>query len=224
MKVDFDQFAQNYDDVLKNNIGKFGSDITYYAEHKVATLKRHISSQPKTILDFGCGTGRNIPFLKQAFPDAEIWGCDVSSDSLETARQEHPYAQFYHLEDEPPAMQFDLILASCVYHHIPVPERPDSTGEIFRLLSPQGSVFIFEHNPLNPLTRRAVNTCPFDKDAVLLRPREFKTLFRGANLKRIRRHSTLFFPAGLKALAGLEKFMTFVPLGGQYFVQARRND
>ena len=50
-----------------------------------------------------------------------------------------------------------------------VTEHVALLAEIRRVLKPQGLLFVFEHNPLNPLTRHAVDTCPFDENAVLIR-------------------------------------------------------
>ena len=41
--------------------------------------------------------------------------------------------------------------------------------ELKRVLRAGGACVIFEHNPLNPLTVQAVNTCPFDENAVLIK-------------------------------------------------------
>ena len=43
------------------------------------------NSQPKSILEVGCGTGRNLSALAKAFPEANITGVDLSSDMLEIA-------------------------------------------------------------------------------------------------------------------------------------------
>ena len=48
---------------------------------------------------------------------------------------------------------FDLAFASCVLHHIEPVERARATSELARVLRPGGLVAIYEHNPLNPLTR-----------------------------------------------------------------------
>ena len=63
---------------------------------------------------------------------------------------------------------FDVALASCVFHHIPHDEHVALLAEIRRVLAPAGRLFVFEHNPLNPLTRHAVNTCVFDEHAELV--------------------------------------------------------
>ena len=37
------------------------------------------------------------------------------------------------------------------------------------MLSEKGNIFITEHNPYNPVTRKIVSECAYDKDAILLK-------------------------------------------------------
>jgi hypothetical protein len=37
---------------------------------------------------------------------------------------------------------------------------------------------IYEHNPFNPMTLHAVNTCPFDENAVLLKRSQVRNVLR----------------------------------------------
>lgn len=39
-----------------------------------------------TVLELGCGTGRNLAAAARAYPDARLFGIDISSAMLETAR------------------------------------------------------------------------------------------------------------------------------------------
>jgi len=81
---------------------------------------------------------------------------------------------------------------------------------------------IYEHNPFNPLTCYAVNTCPFDENAVLLKPNRVKYLYHEAGLEVAMTEFRVFFPAILKLLRPLEKWMTWFPLGAQYFVVGKK--
>jgi S-adenosylmethionine-diacylgycerolhomoserine-N-methlytransferase len=42
---------------------------------------------PKTILEVGCGTGKNLMHLGCLFPEAHLWGLDLSPHMLTRARQ-----------------------------------------------------------------------------------------------------------------------------------------
>jgi len=218
-KTDFDHYADEYNSLLKEQLSFFSSDNNYFAEYKVLQLKQILKTQPKTILDFGCGIGRSSFYLKQHFPNAQIYGCDLSEKSLSAASAAMPEGCFLSMSEiEKASFTFDLIFIAGVFHHIEPNQRP-STLKLIAQLSKNGThVVAFEHNPFNPVTRHLVNTCPFDEDAVLLKPGELKNLFRLAGLKNITCHYTLFFPSSLKWLRFLEKYLRFLPIGGQYLV------
>lgn len=58
-----------------------------------------------------------------------------------------------------------MVYASCVFHHIPENEQESKVKEIFRVLIKDGIFIVFEHNPFNPLTLKAVKDCIFDENA-----------------------------------------------------------
>ncbi len=91
---------------------------------------------------------------------------------------------------------------------------------IHELLAPGGRLVIFEHNPLNPVTRRAVAACPFDDNAVLLWPWEVKNLLRGVNLVEIDLDFIVFFPRALSPMRPLEPKLSWLPMGAQVVVGA----
>jgi hypothetical protein len=109
-----------------------------------------------------------------------------------------------------------------VLHHVSPELRAGVMEDIYRILQHSGFLFIFEHNPYNPVTRHLVNTCPFDENAVLITPFEIKRLVSAALLKPILLQYTLFFPAFLKGMRFLEPFLKKVPIGGQYFIFAEK--
>ena len=69
---DFDKYADNYDNILGNKLSFFESDHTWFAEEKVIIVHNNIKSDPEKILEFGCGTGRNLKYLRMQFPSATI--------------------------------------------------------------------------------------------------------------------------------------------------------
>ena len=219
-KVDFDDYSASYDELLRESTKLYVEDSEYFAQYKVDLIRNAIRRPVARMLEYGCGTGRNIAYLQAAFPDAEIVGTDVSAASLAIASAANPTATFEIEREDLDVGAFDLIFVASVFHHIPPPERAAVMGTLARRLAPGGSIDIFEHNPFNPVTRRIVSTCPFDADAVLLKPAELRELFRGAGLDLRRKSYCLFVPPKLSWLLPLEKYLGWVPLGGQYWVSA----
>jgi SAM-dependent methyltransferase len=220
-KVDFDAFAHSYDDLLREHTGFFSEDESYFARYKVAIAKRALAAVPRRILEFGCGTGRNIPFLKEAFPEATVMGCDVSRKSLEIAVASNPGVRFWKEgEGESEEAGFDLIFVAGVFHHIPPAERDAAAATLSRRLSAGGMLVVFEHNPFNPVTRRIVSNCPYDEGVVLLTPRELRRHLEAAGLRVVKRAYALFVPPAWTLLQPLESRLGWLPMGGQYWVSA----
>jgi len=224
-KVDFDKYAEEYDKVLKEDLEFFGEENNYFAEYKVKIVKNETKSLPARILEYGCGIGRNIEYFTKMFPQSKITGCDISQKSLELSKKRNPTADFFLISDvevNKHQERFDIIFISCVLHHIEPRLRNEVMGNIAKMLNSGGELYIFEHNPLNPVTRKIVRECIWDEDAILLYPKESLNLVREAGLELIIKKYSLFFPSQLKALRGLEKFINFLPVGGQYYIIAKK--
>jgi hypothetical protein len=106
--------------------------------------------------------------------------------------------------------------------HIDHGEHLRLLKEFHRALTGDGVAFVFEHNPLNPLTVRAVNTCPFDENARLIGARAMQSRLLAAGFKDARVRYRIFFPNALRALRPAEKWLTWLPLGAQYYVMATK--
>lgn len=222
-KVDFDNYADVYEKTLEEDLKFFGEENSYFAEYKIDIVKKTLGFEPETILDYGCGIGRNIKEFKKFFPDTNISGCDISAKSIELASKENPGAELFIINDENISAnenKFDVVFISCVFHHIEPALRKDSIEKISTITKPGGAVYIFEHNPFNPVTQKIVKDCVWDSDAILLKMKESEELMLHAGLKIDERKYTLYFPSMLKFMRPLEKFLSFIPLGGQYFVKA----
>ncbi|BAT61154.1 hypothetical protein GJW-30_1_03711 [Variibacter gotjawalensis] len=222
-KVDFDQYAKDYVAMLEDQRGMYGGERSYFSEYKIQLLSRLVQKPVSTILDFGAGIGLSIPYLKQYFPSARIAASDISEGSLNFISERHPDVDV--IADRALSSDrsgFDLVLLITVLHHVAVEERRALVKRLSNLLRPGGHLCIFEHNPYNPLTRRMVSTCPFDSDAVLLTRAEAVELVSEAGLRPSHQGYTLFVPHALRALRVIEPALTWLPLGGQYYVIASR--
>ncbi|VWX60471.1 conserved hypothetical protein [Burkholderiales bacterium 8X] len=223
-KIDFDDYSANYDELLRESTKLYADDSEYFAKYKVDLIRGAAAASGlpvRRVLEYGCGTGRNISYLQEAFPDAEVVGTDVSAESLRIARLDHPAQRFEVEEDGLDLGRFDLIFVASVFHHIPPAVRAEVMATLARRLEPNGSIDVFEHNPYNPVTQRIVSTCPFDADAILLKPAELRGLCAGAGLAQLRQTYCLFVPPRLKWFLPMERFLGWLPLGGQYWVSAR---
>jgi SAM-dependent methyltransferase len=228
-EVEFDKFADEYRQLHAANIRLSGEQPEYFAEYKIADIAAELAREGvvvRTALDFGAGVGYSVPFFTRHLPDARVTCLDVSRKSLEFGAAQHgSAADFRHFDGRriPYADgTFDVALASCVFHHIPHDEHITLLAEIHRVLAPAGRLFIFEHNPLNPLTRHAVNTCAFDENADLVLAPTMRRRARAAGFAAADVRYRIFFPHALRGLRPLEAKLTWLPLGAQYYVAARK--
>ena len=178
------------------------------------------------ICDFGSGIGNSVPFFRKYFPDAALTSSDVSERSLTLGKQRYPGDGSYVLIEDSripcEAGSFDIAFSACVFHHIPHEEHVTWLKELHRITRPGGLIAIFEHNPLNPLTVHAVNTCPFDENARLIFARGLAKRLRAAGWVSPRIQYNLFFPRALARLRPLEARLGWLPLGAQYVAFARK--
>lgn len=226
-RAEFDHFADEYEQQHARNIRASGETPEYFARYKVRDVARLCAARPVArILDFGAGVGASVPHWREAFPGAALTCLDVSPRSLAIARDRHPGAADYVVFDGatiPLATgSFDVVFAACVFHHIAVAHQVPLLGELRRVLSESGRLFLFEHNPLNPLTRHAVKTCPFDENAVLIGAGTMRQRLRAAGFGSVSLAYRIFFPGALRALRPLERVLTRLPLGAQYRLCATR--
>lgn len=166
---EFDIFAENYDELLQADLAFLGKDPSWYNAYKIKLLNNELAQKPLTILDFGCGTGRNIPFIQNTFVQAKLDACDVSEKSIRHAKQHSPNVNFFHpdslFESD---KKYDLIIVSVVLHHIPADDLFAELKRMKSLLSENGRIAIFEHNPWNPITRWIISNSKFDIQAKLI--------------------------------------------------------
>lgn len=221
MRTDkFDEYARDYDALHAKSIESSGESTEYFAVYKLDCLKRLGARKTDRVLDYGCGIGNLTEQLVGRFD--EVHGFDPSKESLAVAQRRAPSAILHETSEEIPEGRFDIAILSGVLHHVPPSSRRELLRNVIEKLRPGGRLVVFEHNPLNPLTRKAVRDCPFDDDAILLYPWEARRLVRRAGLSDIALDYIVFFPRPLSLLRPLEPRLRRVSLGAQFMLVGRR--
>jgi SAM-dependent methyltransferase len=114
-----------------------------------------------------------------------------------------------------------VAFSACVFHHISAAEHVPLLSEIRRTLREHGTIAIFEHNPINPLTVHAVKTCPFDENARLISAGTMLGRLAAAGFSALERRYCFFFPAFLRRRGRFEPQLSWCPAGAQYHVLGR---
>jgi SAM-dependent methyltransferase len=227
-RSEFDKFADEYSLLHARNISVVGEPPDYFAEYKVRDIYNQMRAtgdlrDDLKILDFGSGVGNSIPFYKRYFPTSHVVCADVSRRSLDLASSRFgDLASYLLFEGETLPLKsglFDIVFTACVFHHIPRTEHIALLREIRRVLSNNGGkLFLYEHNPLNPITVHAVNTCEFDHDAVLIPSWKMRKQFQEAGYVNVEVRYRVFFPRSFAFLRFLEFRLSRLPLGAQYCI------
>lgn len=226
--MDFDLYKERYTRLVNKSIRFSGLTVDFFvrakARHLIALAKRNFADPKRLrVLDVGCGAGSIHPHIINSL--GPITGVDVAAETIELAKKANPMVRYQPYDGHKlpfEAASFDLAYAVCVLHHVPPPDWQGFVREMTRVTARDGLVVIFEHNPYNPLTRRAVRNCELDDDAVLLRASRVRELLKGAGLIRVRSRYILFAPVEGPLAAWLDGALGGLPAGAQYFVSANK--
>ncbi len=216
---EFDAYAGSYEEDHRSSISASGEDPSYFHDYKVACLQRLGAEDAGPLLDFGCGIGNLTERFVTRYADVHAY--DPSEKSIARAKERAPGATFHVASSSLPKAHFATAVLSGVLHHVAPSARVDLLRTVRGLLRPDGRVVVFEHNPLNPVTRRAVAACAFDDDAILLWPWEARGLLKQAGFRDVSLDYIVFFPRRLGFLRPLEPKLKRVALGAQQMLVAR---
>lgn len=222
----FKEVGAGYVDQLSKGLSLTGEPATYFASRRVERLLRMTSAAGmlvKVILDFGCGSGVGFASLRAAFPRARIVGFEPEPALRAVAEDAATASRVELLDDDTMPAMNDVDVAYCngVFHHIPVPARAGAMRSLSGALRRGGLACIWENSPFNPGTRWVMSRIPFDRDAVLLAPKELRALQEGSGLTHVATEFHFVFPRALAFLRPFENIAQSLPLGGQYVCIAR---
>jgi len=137
------EIKQYYDEHVMSKLGAF-VNVNPRVERAWNTIRNWAPSNPKRILEVGCGVGDVVWRMSRYWPDAEVVGLDISPKSIEIATKMFglPKVKFEQGLLVPGALTgpFDLIVFMDVYEHIAVADRPSVHASIRELLSKNGRV------------------------------------------------------------------------------------
>jgi len=127
--------------------GTWDHDVT---QNYRALLEAIESNTPYTILDLGCGPGRDLVYFT-SLGHIPV-GLDGSQEFVEMARHETGcevlHQNFLSLDLSP--ARFDGIFANATLFHVPSKELPRVLGELYAALKPGGVLFSSNPRSMTP--------------------------------------------------------------------------
>lgn len=98
--------------------------------------------QVKSLLDFGCGSGRVGYFLHSLWPDIAYSGCDIDAEAVAWCNENLQDRAFKTMEMQPPLpypdASFDVVVAVSVMTHLTREEQHKWLAEVRRVIRPGG--------------------------------------------------------------------------------------
>jgi ubiquinone/menaquinone biosynthesis C-methylase UbiE len=232
--AEFDVWADEYDGGLDNPIKRMlGSSADQFIAVKARWLLRRevaLKNDGLSVLDYGCGVGSLMRLLTELGARANFAGSELSGAMLKQVEKRWPvnlgllpklslqqgvltpFADNY----------FDIVIISSVLHHVPIKDRPAVYAELTRVLKPSGRLYVFEHNPRNPLVRHIVAHTPIDRNAILLNDKEVRHGLLSSGSYKFNTEYLMFMPPRISFLQTFEHALYWLPLGAQYVVAARK--
>lgn len=213
---DFSSHSLEYEEAL-------GKSHKYYLKAKCEDLLRSLTKHgyhPQNVLDLGCGTGEVEEILAGKF--TKITGIDSSSGMIDRTREKKlkncSFQQADVFKLPFPDGVFDCVFSFCLFHHLPSDKWGQAMKESARVSKKTGVIFVFEHNPRNPVTRRIVKNSPVDEGVTLFDADKMEKLYKQAGIRIIEKRFILFLPGFLSFLRPFERAFNAVPFGGQYYI------
>jgi ubiquinone/menaquinone biosynthesis C-methylase UbiE len=172
----FNRWSRTYEDSL---LQRFFFDRVHQAVLKLVAKR----TEPGSILDVGCGTGRLLRAARAQWPRAELIGVDPASGMVEVARQLTPNATFYvgMAEALPlPDASVDVALSTMSFHHWK--DQAAGVREVARVLRPEGYFFLTDVSVPAWLS-------PFIHQPRVHTPAHLRTLFMAAGLNALKQQA-----------------------------------
>ncbi len=99
------------------------------------------------ILDFGCGCGRVLLWLKDLAGTTALYGSDIDATAIEWAREHLPYVTFTRQQPDCPRPEFpdaffDFVYCQSVFTHIDETYQDAWLAELQRIVKPGGRLLL----------------------------------------------------------------------------------
>ena len=153
----------------------------------IARIRAGFDDRPLTILDVGCGTGVFAARIREALPQAKVWGVDLVAAMLAGGRSRWR-AHRGHVtpvqgdSERLPFSEgaFDVVTCANSFHHYPHQQR--AVEEMHRVLKPGGRLILVDGSRDGPWGWFIYDVCVagVEGDVLHASARRVRELFAGA--------------------------------------------
>lgn len=115
----------------------------------IKRIRQRLGERPVRILDVGCGTGVFAARIREAVPQAKVWGIDLVAGMLAggAARWRHHAGHVVPVQGDSERLpfataSFDVVTCANSFHHYPHQDR--AVVEMHRVLRPGGRLMLID--------------------------------------------------------------------------------
>lgn len=165
--------SHNLQNALAHALELASPQEVFFAQFQAHIITQLCTTQPLTMLDFGCGDGTLGYLISQIHPQASITGIDTHTERIEIAQgwygQNEPRL---HYSDSLEGVRtpVDVIYLANVLHHIPKNEHPALFKKLHTLLNADGKIIVLELNPYNIMQAFSFYRDPHERGNHMIRP------------------------------------------------------
>jgi len=167
----------------------------HMAERRQYLIKGMLESSKGTVLDFGCGTGKDVAFFATNFPDLVFYGIDTDEKFIEFARAHFAIRNLSFINNSIFNFKIPLgfIYSIDVLHH--VDEMDKVISHIYSILETGAQWLVIEPNILNP--KGFLNQL-MKKDERMFYQRNTEKIFEKTGFKIVKKGFFLLIPCQCK--------------------------
>jgi ubiquinone/menaquinone biosynthesis C-methylase UbiE len=142
--VEFTRWSESYD----RSILQW---LLFGPSHRaiIARIKAEYADQPIRVLDVGCGTGVFASRIREALPNAQVWGIDLVRGMLAkgSERWKRNADSVIPIQADSERLPFgwgtfDIVTCANSFHHYPHQDR--AVEEMRRVLKPEGRLMLVD--------------------------------------------------------------------------------
>jgi len=132
--------TENREAYRQNEKGVSTEDTTHRFLQTLSLIK-----DGDRVLDIGCGIGSLTSRIKERYPNAEVWGVDISDQAIEENKNEHPGITYLvgNVEEglvDTGVEYYDVVFSGETLEHLDTPARLFQAA--FRALKPGGTLIV----------------------------------------------------------------------------------
>jgi 2-polyprenyl-3-methyl-5-hydroxy-6-metoxy-1,4-benzoquinol methylase len=148
------------EELIEKNINQKSSESDSFTKERYIQFLNYFSKDHKTVLDFGCNTGRGGIVLKSIDPELILYGSDIIVERLNMIPDGiyHKKINLSQTKLEDSVNAVDVIVSGEVVEHIPIVQLIEYLQTFKTLLNKNGLLMLTTPNPNAYLVRLGRNS------------------------------------------------------------------